>query len=506
MAEGKNIEIKIAATGGDQAAAEIKKVETAAETLTNDPNKSTGFGGMLDTIPERVEPATEAVKELAEATEELEPLAGSAASSFDDLAGNVERIKQIQLAQQIGQIAGQIKNLSADLQKAGPEMDLAFGSEAAGKIRDAAEATNYLATVAGAAALGFAVGGPVGGAVAGIGAALVEAAKGAYQLAQDLGAADAATARAVEMQERYNQLLYERATAQGEFAEIVLLDEVTRIYEKQSEALKGLIDQLDQARKVTAAQDKVDAAERANQDAAAIRGGAAPENVRGKTISDQAALRKKRIDEEVADAELIARQKKKIADDLGQGLDLIRGDGVSTDAQIKAKEADLQKAQEAAAAAAGRAQNRGELAPLEKAEIDNRTSGSIAELGAQKQARLKREKEAAERLAENEERKRQREELDQRQDALKSSASSAGGKFSNAGANVGGALGKTLGNIGGKLSDGTNEAEIAKLQAEFTAATQGMGGATIAAMKAMLAAQQAQAKEIEILRQQIRNK
>ena len=160
MADGKTIEIKIAATGGDQAAAEVRKVEEAAESLTNNPNASTGFGGMLDNIPERAEAATAAVEELAEATEELEPLAGSAASSFEDLATNVDRIKQIQLAQQIGQIAGQIKSLSADLKNAGPEMDLAFGSEAAGKIRGAAEATGYLATVAGAAAQGFAVGGP----------------------------------------------------------------------------------------------------------------------------------------------------------------------------------------------------------------------------------------------------------------------------------------------------------------------------------------------------------
>lgn len=127
--------------------------------------------------------------------------------------------------------------------------------------------------------------------------------------------------------------------------------------------------------------------------------------------------------------------------------------------------------------------------------------GGLAEERVRKAA-----KEKQDRLAADEERKRQRKELEQRENNLDGSAAAAGGKFFNAGKNVGGSLGKTLGNIGGKLSDGTNEAEIAKLQAEFTAATQGMGGATIAAMKAMLAAQQAQAKEIEQLRQQIRNK
>lgn len=40
MAEGKNIEIRIAATGGDQAAAEIRKVESAEEGLSSATNKT----------------------------------------------------------------------------------------------------------------------------------------------------------------------------------------------------------------------------------------------------------------------------------------------------------------------------------------------------------------------------------------------------------------------------------------------------------------------------------
>jgi hypothetical protein len=50
MAEGKNIEIRIAATGGDQAAKEIQKVQQASEAAA-----STGFGGMLDNSPVRDE-------------------------------------------------------------------------------------------------------------------------------------------------------------------------------------------------------------------------------------------------------------------------------------------------------------------------------------------------------------------------------------------------------------------------------------------------------------------
>jgi len=42
MADGKNIEIKIAATGGDQAAKEIKKVADASESLGKGGGGSSG--------------------------------------------------------------------------------------------------------------------------------------------------------------------------------------------------------------------------------------------------------------------------------------------------------------------------------------------------------------------------------------------------------------------------------------------------------------------------------
>jgi hypothetical protein len=54
------------------------------------------------------------------------------------------------------------------------------------------------------------------------------------------------------------------------------------------------------------------------------------------------------------------------------------------------------------------------------------------------------------------------------------------------------------------MADGTNQKEIEGLAAKFHAATQGMGGATIAAMREMIAAQEAQAREIAILRSKIR--
>jgi hypothetical protein len=56
MSDGKNIEIKIAATGGDQAAAEVRKVETAADNLSG--GRGTGKG--LKAIQEESQKVTAA--------------------------------------------------------------------------------------------------------------------------------------------------------------------------------------------------------------------------------------------------------------------------------------------------------------------------------------------------------------------------------------------------------------------------------------------------------------
>jgi hypothetical protein len=58
--------------------------------------------------------------------------------------------------------------------------------------------------------------------------------------------------------------------------------------------------------------------------------------------------------------------------------------------------------------------------------------------------------------------------------------------------------------IGDKLSDGRNQKEIEGLAVKVSRRHPGHGGATIAAMREMIAAQEAQAREIAILRSKIR--
>jgi hypothetical protein len=103
------------------------------------------------------------------------------------------------------------------------------------------------------------------------------------------------------------------------------------------------------------------------------------------------------------------------------------------------------------------------------------------------------------------ERQRLRAELESREGGLDRNARVASGKFAAAGGQVGGELGSTLQGISKSLSDGTNQKEIQALADEFKAVTQGMGGATIGALRQMLDIQQGQTKEIEALKSQIKD-
>lgn len=159
-------------------------------------------------------------------------------------------------------------------------------------------------------------------------------------------------------------------------------------------------------------------------------------------------------------------------------------------ARVAAKEAAAQAAQ---AAAVQQIRSTGIDAETSARSRARNTSAAVAATNAEAAAAGKRAMEEAQ---------AERERL---QGTLDGTARGDARKFRNAGRNVGGDLGKTLENIGGKMADGTNEQEIEKLSQQFIAATQGMGGATIEAMRTMLETQRKQAAEIEVLKAQIKN-
>ena len=87
-------------------------------------------------------------------------------------------------------------------------------------------------------------------------------------------------------------------------------------------------------------------------------------------------------------------------------------------------------------------------------------------------------------------------------------AGEAGGMFSRAGEVAGrrgfDAAGATMSSIGGTLANGTNAAEIQQIGKAFENAVQGNTSATVQALRAVIARLDAQSRELETLRGQIK--
>lgn len=172
MAEGKNIEIRIAATGGDQAAGEIQKVSDAAAATEAASKGSTGFGGMLDGVPERVDTVTAKVEDLkkelgpvAKAAEDVGEAMDDSAKKADKLGENVEKIARTQKAQAVAQLGGQVAQLGSAFKSVASEVEV-FDKDLANTLRNTGGNIEAIGGAVGSIAIGFAVGGPIGAGVA----------------------------------------------------------------------------------------------------------------------------------------------------------------------------------------------------------------------------------------------------------------------------------------------------------------------------------------------------
>ncbi len=404
MAEGKNIEIKIAATGGDQAAAEITKVQTAAENAAS----NTGMGGMLDGVPERLQEITKNAEVLTESTgdirngieevrAELGPLTEQVAAvggNAGQSAGKLDKLVNLERAQVANQIANGLAQIGREVQAASQkfaESDPEFSRT----LENIASGIDSASGALAGAAQGFAVGGPFGAAVGALAGSLLPQVKRAFdEMTTSIIAANESEARAV-------QLKNDLTAAQENFAAAVLTDEITEQYERQAEALQGLIDKLAHTKKVVAAEDALNAAKRDNQDAAAIRDGAAPEDVRVKRAVDDGIQAKARVDYELGLEKTMAIEKQNLAEKLQQELKKLQEDGGATAEQITTAQEVVTQATNEASNQDHKLRNESELAPLEKAAIDTRTQGKVSDLTAQKNTRIEREQKAKERPSMN---------------------------------------------------------------------------------------------------------
>jgi hypothetical protein len=353
MAEGKNIEIKIAASGGEQAAAELRKTESGIKNLQSQINVL----AELDYSPKN---------------------------------------------------AAALEQLNADLEKAKENYrDLATAvSEAEGEQDSFAQKSN----IAGAAMVGVGIGGAV------VSKVFREIAQGLNSLdIEKLREMDAGMAEQVETARGWAEVLTDpingiqrliSGNTIGEaFADVntqlalnaqmqaEAIDRIIQNGRKTAAETKALAQEIAAANAILAAKDAADSAERDAADAARVRGGKHPEDVQAERAAYDRDRKLEQIDRGL---EPKAATTQTLFDDARQAVineERVKQDPRATredvakavkEAEDARKAADAAKKEYDAAAAVAAEQRRGVRAAA---------SGKIDELGAEKRERIGKERE-----------------------------------------------------------------------------------------------------------------
>jgi hypothetical protein len=260
MANGKNIEIRIAATGADQAAREVEKIPDAIKEVTEAQQElnearqeAKGFGGMLDGTTPRtderaasnerekksVEELTTATDDLRESTDKLEEVNEQAAQASD-----VRTIKKVALAQVLNLAAGAAAEMGEKIRGAAEDLR-AFDPDSSAKLATVASGFDAVSSSARGAAIGMVALGPPGAAIGAIVAPafgeLSKEVQGAYesflnlkeieQIAADLPARMEAVRRATLVREQvdsWKSLVNEMRSAGAEADSLARVDAVLR--------------------------------------------------------------------------------------------------------------------------------------------------------------------------------------------------------------------------------------------------------------------------------------
>ena len=541
MAEGKNIEIKIAATGGNQAAAEIGKVEAAAENLSG--GKGTGKG--LKAIQEETQKVTAAnvkmgtgMQNVGYQVQDLAVQIGSGTSAFRALGQQLP-----QLLSGFGPVGIALGTISA---VAIPVAGAIF------TIGDSAKTAN--------------------GQIDRLNTALDNHADKVKKTVTAKREADNdAWLKSLDQEEQY----YEKLNAQtsrsiilqaklrGDKAAADDAEREARIAEIEADPKKLATDKITEVSAIReeAAQAKLNNRKK-ELEGAAILAKAAAADAKAKAdrqTADAAAATKAREEKEAKVAELDAKvvaggvaQKnlpilEKRLKNVGAEFAVSAGPGARpSDAQIKEVDeqkkritAEIQAAKNAIAAGAGAGsalvKTEKELTDKREAEKSQKKEAESARAEAEtaygksvvantevrlrgpefdRQAESERQQRAARSQASlraaaaAEEAKRQQADLEARQGKLTDTAAANQARIQNGGKATG-QRPKTDGglqDIAKDIGSADTEREIAAVAAKINAAQGQLGAATVAALTQMLASQQEQAKAIETLRQQIKNK
>ena len=545
MADGKNIEIRIAATGGDQAAAEIKKVDSAAESL--------GGGGR-------------------KAAAEMEGFTRS---------GNAVSASSVRMR-------GNIQNVAFQFQDMAVQAEMGVSA-----VRIFSQQVPQLLG-------GFGALGAVAGAVVGIGVPLAAALLGAGKAAEDSKEkVDAFNEILEDHAEMVKNAAAEKAKANTE-EWLEALDEEEGYYDRinsrlerqvalqtKLQALKSGADSAEREAQIAAieadpnksesekikavaaireqdAKAKADAkkTELANAAALAEKQAAEAQAKADRQAADAAAASQRRADLEAKQAALEA--KTVAGAEAGKNLPKLEGDLAAAERgaafainpetgetmpgyakfqqDIERLKAEIAAAKKAAADAITAAKDRGTVGAevdaaktgekkqqdearaardaVENAAGKSATAAALAREGspqidrqyeAEKQQRQRREETAlrqAEEKAKQEEAKRKIEEAKAKaeaaQEAVDQRGRGVGAEFKNRGRNAPkGKAQDLLMGIGDKLSDDTSAKEIESLKDQLTKAAEGTGSATVATLQALLSAMLEQAKNAEAMKKEV---
>jgi hypothetical protein len=491
MADGKKIEIKIAASGGDQAAAEIRKVSDAASDASNPANQK-GFGGMLDGVPERAE----------EVTQSLEELRAAAASAKSEFAGLDES------ATEVSDTLEEVGNKAADVGK----------PSTIGRAKEIAGAVGAIGIAAGIAAKTF---------------GQVRDAFDSIDL-EKLRAIDQAMADQVETAGRLANALQDPIGALLELttgesvasAFAGMNDQISRVAQQHEEAIDRLIakgitqrDELQDmaaairdANAILDAKDGADAKARDRADAQAIRGGAAPEDVAARRAQDDAAKAIEKINRDL-DAKAAAVQA------AFDNSEQAKGNAANVANNPNAKSEDLARANEAAKQLQEEFEEQRrqfetakKIAAEARRGVREEAAGKVEGFTGDKSDREAREKKQADDKAARQKQiddakarrdaqQAERAEIAAKESALKDSSQGAAAKIfgsRTAGKNT------TARGVATALENGTNEDEIAKLTRMVNEKSGSMGAAMTQALREVLAGLEKQSGEISVLRSQIK--
>lgn len=482
MANPNDIELGITATGGDEAAAEIQKP--------------------TDALKEQ----TEAVDDLAGQTRR------QAEANAEALVKREEQLKSfLQGAAAVAKFGNALKN-------AGPELETTFSPENAAKIRECGASLENVAGAATMAAEGFAVGGPLGAGIGALVGTLLPDLNAAFDdMIGTWAAIDAAAAENEKIQRQLNIAYsmgteaYGAATKAAEDYQTAT-DNLTESLAKETAALKN-------RNKVLDAKDSADAAARDNADAAAIRGGAAPEDVEAARAKDDAAIKKAKIQRDLAAKFKDSQTAGYKLTQAKRGVEMETNDPTlrtqeERDNAIAKRKAARDAAQKVFDKSRSDFEAERDSAGYKIREVDTEAAGKVDDLAFSKAQRLKEEEAAAKKKADAAKKKAddeakkaakqaERDRLDRLESGLESSAKSGAAKiFGSPTAS----RNKTARGVGEALENGTSEEEIAKLTREVNAKSGVMGAAMVQALRKLLAGLEQQAKEIEVVKNQIKNK